>query len=163
MKKKSILFILIALLAVLSIAAAVGQERTGEQINILFAEPEMTFHANTPFYVDHGFLWWFYLGQDVANEIRSPAKTYFTLDVDGVEQHFSFFDRNVNLVEDTDGTIYHEYSHMWVFNFPGGMEGDHTFTGKWWAPCKYIQPECEKPNQTVVWQQIETLIHFETP
>jgi hypothetical protein len=54
----------------------------------------------------------------------------------------------------------------WVYNYPAGMAGEHTFTGRWLAPClwaveyaSYPDP-CETPNAKVVFHSREVVVDF---
>ncbi len=162
MKKARILLIVIAVIALTSIAATMVEKRVGERLNIVFGSPEMTFAANTPFHVVHGFAWGYEHGANPwdPTNIQAPGRGYFTLEVDGAARHFDFLERWVDIVEDEEGEWRNMWS-MWVFNFPEGMEGDHTFVGTYYFPCKYIQLVCDDPNKPVIWNQYETLVHFE--
>lgn len=79
--------------------------------------PDITLTADAPFHVAHGFAaepW-----SDLVNPIHR-----FELAVDSVQVHGAVdLDRLAGYVGDK----------WYVFNFPEGMTGTHTFTGCWYA------------------------------
>jgi hypothetical protein len=114
----------VAALLVASVATpalAARHESTGDRIS-LFAG-DRTYPADAAFFVSHGN--GAILGQDTAIG-RGFGPEGFTLDVDGARRDATYWVTGVG-----DGAI----TTVWVFNFPGGMTGVHTFTGHWWAPC----------------------------
>ena len=98
-------------------AVAASKERVGDRISLLF-EPPTTFPAETAFHIWHGFIF-----EDFDHGYGRYA---FRLEVDGVERAPDFFE-----VDAFDrGTI----SKVWVFNFPDGLTGTHTFDAHWITP-----------------------------
>jgi hypothetical protein len=69
--------------------------------------------------------------------------------VDGVSRREAFVERTV-VSGDPD-----LLTRIWVFNFPEGMTGTHTFTGHWLGPCQglvdegFIPGPCGRPNEKV--------------
>ena len=165
MKKTSLILTLILVLALTSVAATV-EKRVGEQIDLAwwnYPPPpnEITFDANTPFHIAHGFSCWF-----IVSELQytcGPGTTLFTLEVDGKEMIHSFLD--VSFTSLTYGDLKLRYrENIWIFNFPEGMEGTHPFTAKWWKTCFWIEGKiCEKPNEMVVDAYNVVTIHFVEP
>jgi len=97
-------------------ALAATKERVGDRISLFV--PPATFAAGTAFHIWHGFVF-----EDFDH---GYGRYEFSLDVDGVERAADFtevsvFDR---------GTV----SKVWVFNFPAGLTGTHTFDGHWITP-----------------------------
>ena len=127
--------VVIAALAALSIlllgssAAATTKEEIGPRINVLLGTPT-TFPANTPFHIRHGW--------SPTEDFTPPAigDYSFALDVDGVPRAEDFVIREAIPPPatgfDFDTPI---QVRTWVFNFPTGMTGIHTFTGHWFQPC----------------------------
>ena len=78
---------------------------------------DLTLTADASFFVAHGFTaesW-----SDIVNPIHR-----FELAVDGLQVHGALdLDRYAGGLGDK----------WYVFNFPGGMTGTHTFTGCWYA------------------------------
>jgi hypothetical protein len=77
------------------------------------------------------------------------ASYYFTLEVDGVLQASDYQSRSI---VSTRPTILRQ---LWVYNFPAGMTGTHTFTGHWYGHCQtsvdngsYPGP-CPSPNASI--------------
>lgn len=105
------------LLAGVSSVAAAGRERVGDRISLF--DPPTTYPADTAFHIWHGFI--FEQGVD-----RGYGRNEFQLDVDGVTTTADFTDVDV-----LDPRV---VSRVWVFNFPEGLTGTHTFTGYWMTP-----------------------------
>jgi len=105
------------LLASVSGTAASSRERVGDRIS-LFDAPT-SYPANTAFHIWHGFIF----QRDLD---RGYGRYQFQLEVDGVATVADFTD--VDVLE--PGAV----SRVWVFNFPDGLSGTHTFTGHWVTP-----------------------------
>jgi hypothetical protein len=126
----------------LSPVVASPPEPVGEQINVFFGTPT-SFEADTPFHIVHGWLL-------STEELRGAGLYGFELWLDGDLVPPSYTDVNVS----TDGGTM-SMSRTVVFNFPEGLLDTHTFTGVWYAPCKFavetgIYPgPCETPSQQV--------------
>jgi hypothetical protein len=105
------------LLASVTAAAAASRERVGDRISLF--EPPATYPADTAFHIWHGFI--FQQGID-----RGYGRYEFQLEVDGVATAADFTD--VDVLD--PGAV----SRVWVFNFPAGLSGTHTFTGHWITP-----------------------------
>ena len=61
-----------------------------------------------------------------------PGGFDFTHAVDDVVQDEDYVVRRVDRSWDPGFLL-----RSWVYNFPDGMTGTHTFTGHWWAPCQW--------------------------
>jgi len=93
----------------------------GERIRIyeclMSGSCRIEFPAGSPFYIRNG--WW-------NEEFIDDSDAAFFLEVDGVR-----------IDPDGSGTIPSEkegidgYDLFWIFSFPDGMTGTHTFTGTW--------------------------------
>jgi hypothetical protein len=105
------------LLASVTCAAAASRERVGDRISLF--DPPTTYPADTAFHIWHGFA--FHRSTE-----RGYGRYEFQLDVDGVATAADFID--VDVLE--PGVV----SRVWVFNFPDGLSGTHTFTGHWVTP-----------------------------
>lgn len=79
--------------------------------------PEAVLTANEPFHVVHGFT-----SESCASQ-RNPLHR-FELSIDGVEQHGA-----IDLGTTADGLC----DKLYVFNFPSGTTGVHSFTGCWYG------------------------------
>jgi hypothetical protein len=97
-------------------AVAASKERVGDRVSLL-APPE-TYPSGTAFHIWHGFVF-----QDFD---RAYGRYQFTLDVDGIARPADFFE----VTAFDRGTV----SKVWVFNFPDGLTGTHTFEGHWITP-----------------------------
>jgi hypothetical protein len=90
---------------------------TGDRIGLFGGD--QSYPAGTSFYVLHG-------NMGVVDEDAAIGRNRFVLEVDGSVVPATYQTR-----EEADGLMI----HLWVFNFPDGMTGVHTFTGHWYAPC----------------------------
>jgi hypothetical protein len=147
--KKVLAFSLAALsLLLLPVAATATQrEPVGQRINVLVGFPN-TFPAGASFHIGHGWG----IG---ATDLPEQAGIYsFRLDVDGVPRDEDFVLRTADPPAET-GFPYPLLNRGWLFNFPAGLTGMHTFTGHWITPCGvaveffgYPSP-CRTPNEPV--------------
>ncbi|HEV8104935.1 MAG TPA: hypothetical protein VGP69_14490 [Gaiellaceae bacterium] len=109
------LVVVAAVLVVATPASANSIPTTGSQLRLF--GPVTTFPANTPFYVEQGFI--VPLADDgigMHNEISAQASS--TLYLDGVQQPSQV---DIDVV---DGSI----ERRWLTNYPNGLPaGEHTF------------------------------------
>lgn len=147
MKKTAVILILAAILLMAAPVSARGKERVGDRLNI-FISGTQTFPAGAPFHIVHGWL--------LAPAQGPPGKYVFKLEVDGVFREADFVEMEV------DRSISPEFlGRRFVFNFPQGMSGEHTFTGHWWVPCRSVSEDCTKPNQLVESRTSTVEVNFE--
>jgi hypothetical protein len=109
-------FTIVLLLTSAGGAVATSKVRVGDRISLL--APPATYQAATAFHIWHGFVF--------EDSDRSRGRYAFVLDVDGVERAADFFE-----VTTVDRRL---ISKVWVFNFPNGLTGSHTFEGHWITP-----------------------------
>jgi hypothetical protein len=109
-------FTIVLLLTSAGGALAVSKVRVGDRISLF--TPPTTYPAATAFHIWHGFVF--------EDSDRSRGRYAFVLDVDGVERAADFFE-----VTTVDRRL---ISKVWVFNFPNGLTGVHTFEGHWITP-----------------------------
>ena len=129
---------LAALAIAVTAAGAVGATSTGPldcfpdcRINILAGTPT-TYPAGQPFVIRHGV-------QNVCSRPpqRIPGKMEFVLEIDGVVRPADVVQRVVASPPQTDFECPYAFlAHAFVFNFPNGMTGTHTFTGHWLEACE---------------------------
>jgi hypothetical protein len=146
---KKMTFIVCAMLVLLLVipVQAAQHRTTGEQIDI-YESGEQEFPANTAFYIAHG--WQFDKGLSIG-------LMEFSLDVDGDEVSPTYIDNTQTTLEDNN--------HMWVFNFPEGMTGVHTFTGHWTGQCNTLLryglvSECSHPTARIDMITSEVVVTF---
>ena len=143
MKKQSLfitLFVFVALLATVTPVAADARAPVGDRIN-LYGGGSMEFPAGAAFNIQHGWV------QSSADDAIGVFD--FKLEVDGIpeKEDFKMFSAESG---DPDWL-----SRIWVYNFPNGMTGIHTFTGHWFAPCQFAVDSlgypgpCATPNAKV--------------
>ncbi len=142
MKTRSVfatILVIVALLALTMPVAADRNEPVGEQIRV--RDTTIEFPAGTAFNIRHGWL------QPSTDEAIGVFD--FKLDLDGFPQPESYMGFSASS-GDPD-----MLTRLWVYNFPAGMEGTHTFTGHWFAPCQYAVDQlgytgqCDTPNAKV--------------
>ncbi len=142
MKKHSLfvtLFLIVAFLSLaMPVATAAAGVRVGDRILIRF---DRTFPAGQPFHIAHG--WW------NPTNIPGVGLFKFSLDVDGSPVSEDFIERSA-ISGDPDELLW-----VWVYNFPTGMTGSHSFTGHWTGPCQGLvdmgvfEGLCEKTNEII--------------
>ena len=112
-----------AMLVVAAPATANSVPTTGSQIR-LFAPPT-TFAANTPFFIEQGFI--VPLGDGDGAAIEISSKSFFTLYVDGVLQPSHV---DIDVVDGGVGAGL-DIERRYLTNFPAGLPaGAHTFVGQ---------------------------------
>jgi hypothetical protein len=135
MKKLAIIFGVVLVIGVAALpAAATTQQPVGPPINVLTGTPT-TFPAKAPFHIEHGW------GLDSSDD--AVGKLSFALEVDDTYRAEDFVLRNV--ITGKPDVL----SRIWVFNFPSGMTGTHTFVGHWLAPCYVTAGPCSNPTAIV--------------
>jgi hypothetical protein len=134
MKKLGIAFLLMLLVtAVMALPAAAGEKKEPVGTRIDLFSPPITFAANTPFHISHGWL--------SSPTTEAVGHFSFALDLDGTRLEEDFV---LKTPVSPDSVQRH-----WVFNFPDGLTGTHVFTGHFFAPC-YVGPgPCDKPNEVI--------------
>jgi hypothetical protein len=117
----SILFIF-ALLGITTPASAAQKVRVGTRIDLRTGPT--TFTAGAPFHIAHGWI--------TDSSVDGVGIYDFELEIDGVLRYEDFVERSVTR-GDPD-----LLNRIWVYNFPNGMTGTHTFTGHWYGPCRAL-------------------------
>jgi hypothetical protein len=133
------MMLIAALLAITTPVAAGRIEPVGDRIGFFY--PPETFPTGTAFHIRHGWM------QPATDEAIGVFD--FVLEVDGVllKEDIKLF-----AAESGDPDM---LNRIWVYNFPDGMTGTHTFTGHWFAPCQYAVDSlgyagpCATPNAKV--------------
>lgn len=142
MKKTTLLFVVLVALLLTTPAVAGPNEPTGEQILLLcdgpFCSGTLEYPANTPFYIDHGWVL-------MPTKGDQPGQYAFQLELDGSTVDPTYVDHWTE-VKGFGPVLY----RSWIFNFPQGMSDSHTFVGHWIVPCglalEYdLVDECENP------------------
>lgn len=126
MKVRTLALLLVLILVIGAPAAAMERQVVGERIDIFYPpSPEIEFPAGEPFHITHGHR----LDPGVDGQIGCFE---FVLEVDGVASDADYIVRAVDQEWDPWFLL-----QSWVFNFDEGMTGTHTFTGRWYASCKW--------------------------
>jgi hypothetical protein len=68
----------------------------------------------------------------------------FELEVDGTYAQLDFIETFID--ESSDPAT---LTKLFVFNFPAGMTGSHTFNGHWLSPCYVYDDDCSGPLEIV--------------
>lgn len=149
MKRKIAILVFIAVFVIATPVLAGKREPIGTKIG-LFGESPVHFDAGEPFYISHGWA--------NPSDITGVGLFRFALEVDGTFVKESFVMRSA---ESGDPDI---LTWIWVFNFPEGMTGTHTFTGHWTGSCQGLVDmevetgPCEKPNGIIETVRTRTVI-----
>lgn len=150
MKRFTLLICAVLALLLVSPALAGAHSPTGERLGLFFSGTQ-EFPANTAFFVRHGW----------AQEQGYPMGRFgFILEVDGIAVKETYVERTI--IEDSDGPI---FDLLWVFNFPAGMSGVHSFEGHWIIPCQYAldlgeTSHCANPNAPYEYRATEVEVTF---
>jgi hypothetical protein len=146
MKKLTIIMVVFFVLALATPANAARELPTvGDRIYL--PSGDQSFTAGIPFHIMHGW-------NVGPGELHAIGAFDFHLEIDGIP---------------ADGIRYVIPDHTEepgnvgrIFNFPEGMSGVHTFTGRWYMPCQYIYPEidCPEPNKSVEYFALTVTITF---
>jgi hypothetical protein len=147
MKKTAVLLILAAILLITGPASAQGKERVGDRLGIYYSG-DQTFPAGAPFYIAHGWV--------LDPTLGPPGKYVFQLEVDGVSREADFIETSVDRSTAPEFLFW-----IFVFNFPEGMSGEHTFTGHWLVPCKSLSDSCANPVQLIETRTSRVTVTFE--
>jgi len=135
-----------AALVLTGVAPAAEPVPVGDRINV-FAGTPTTYPAGQPFHIRHGW------SVGITAHPEQTGLWRFSLDVDGVPRAADDTDFNAEPAP-TTGFDAPRLNRGWIFNFPAGMTGRHTFTGHWIGPCElavesgYPGP-CNRPNEPV--------------
>jgi len=110
--------------------------------------------ADTAFHIRHGWLLFPTWGDQ-------PGEFTFALKVDGSAVAPTYIDRWTEVTE-WGPVLYRD----WVYNYPDGMTGVHTFVATWIAPCRLalewgLVDECANPMADFEFAQTEVEITFE--
>jgi hypothetical protein len=123
MKKILISILLIfAILGITTPASAARKVPVGTRIDLRTGPT--TFTAGAPFHIAHGWI--------TDSSLDAMGIYDFELEVDGALREEDFVERSV-ISGDPD-----LLTRIWVYNFPSGMTGAHTFTGHWYGPCQNL-------------------------
>ncbi|NIW46449.1 MAG: hypothetical protein GWN30_17320 [Gammaproteobacteria bacterium] len=156
MKKKWLILLVIPLVTMTMIAAS-PNVRIGERLNLPVGYSEMSFPANEPFHLSGGITWL----PAKYTDAQFLGKMQVRLEVDGEEVKHDY-------VEFTpykyDGELYFE--KFFVFNFPEGLEGEHTIQMFYSNKCKLLiywglVTECEKPEKSIEVLLRDAVVTFE--
>ena len=114
---------------------------------IILPYGDQSFTAGEPFHIMHGWM----VG---PGELQAIGVFDFSLEIDGAVVdglRYVIPDRT-----EDPGNVGR------IFNFPEGMSGVHTFTGRWYMPCQYVYPEidCPEPNKQVEVMALSAIITF---
>jgi hypothetical protein len=137
--------IALALLLALAPAASADEKvPIGDRIT-LFGDEFQVFPAGEPFHIFHGWG----LRHLPGPGAEADGRFGFDLAIDGVERREDY----VNKFHEEHPTLGHIRHRNWVYNFPDGLTGTHTFTGHWFGACTVVVAAglapgpCEHPTE----------------
>ena len=139
--KRKLIFLLVITTLTLTLVAAKPMQRIGEQLFIPLGSGTMYYYENFPFHIAHGWR------SEIGNPQRTTARGGTRLEIDGMPIPHDFIERTIIEYEGTD-----YLAKFFVFNFPIGMTGVHTFDMYYSNSCDFWLErgdvaECEKPNE----------------
>ena len=126
------------------------QKKTGDRVLCRYDGYE--YPAGVPFYIAHGWGWGNPEDFGGLGKNAPVGLPYFSLEVDGIPASLSF-------VETTAGPDPNFLTRSFVYNFPEGMTGTHTFTCHWVTTCG---DSCKNKNELVE-THLQTMIVNFTP
>ena len=141
MKKIRILQIVISILIITSVAAGSPRVRVGDQLFLPQGEGKFYYYENFPFHLAHG--WRSEIGEPKNLTTRGGVR----LEIDDFETPHDFIEYSMIVEEDTEYLV-----KYFVFNFPAGMTGVHSFEMfysnicDFWLDEEYVN-ECDNPNE----------------
>jgi hypothetical protein len=156
---KKFALIICAIMLLMSVNPVVAQggphTPTGERLE-LFSTNITEYPADTAFFIAE---YW-----SLFNATYPLGKFDFKLEVDNEFVDETFLIHQVIQMEDGSKIII----TAWVFNFPEGMEGTHTFVGYSYCPCAFaldfgLVDECSNLNATIEDSTYEAEITFIAP
>lgn len=130
------------------------QHSTGARLIIPGGEGEMSFPANFPFFIAHG--WAF----DTENgEGPFINNSYIKLYLDGGLLNYDKISKYVD--EDYFGENQKGLVKYFIYNFPTGLAGPHLIEVEYWAPCGLINTECDDPKEQELFYVKSWMVTFE--
>jgi hypothetical protein len=118
-----VLFAVLAAALLLAGPAFARGERVGDRLKPFGIDH--SFPAGAPFYI---WLGWFFNGR--IHDVPKYGNFGAVVKIDGEVVSEDFIERTSG----GDGYVFWD----WVWNFPEGMTGTHTFKASWYAACGYI-------------------------
>jgi hypothetical protein len=156
MKKFTGIIIAILLLMSVNPVAAYNQsiQPVGDRINLL--DGDQTYPADTAFFIADSFYW--ETGDPIHPgrfDIKLAVDDHFVNEVS--VQHLVMRGDDVNIV-----------IIAWLYNFPDGMQGEHTFEMYFIVPCAIALEEglttaCSNPGAPFQYLYVEAEVTFTTP
>lgn len=155
--KKKWMILLVMVLITLFLVAASPNVRIGEKLPLPIGYTVMSYPANEPFHASGGINW-------VPAKYTDPqfmGNMWVRLVVDGEEVKRDFVEMYPHKYE---GELY--FDKFFVFNFPNGLEGEHTFEMYYANKCKLFiywgfVTECDKPEESIEILLRDAVVTFE--
>ncbi|MEX1209196.1 MAG: hypothetical protein WEE36_11460 [Acidimicrobiia bacterium] len=117
----------------------------------LFGPSEIEYPESTPFHLWHG--WGISPAQ--SKDLGPAGLFSFYLDLDGVP--LGSGDPIFSTMKFEGETL---ISRLWLYEFPDGMTGTHTFTGHWLGPCVATSGPCDHKNEVVEVLSLSVTVTF---
>ena len=132
--KKRVIFVVVALLLLITIPVAAKEK---EPVGPSLDWDVTTFLAGEPFHIQHGWR----LGPTPMKTFN-PGGYSFELELDGEIIKPSYKMVGYNPSEEN-------YEKLYIYNFPDGMTGTHTFIGHYYGTCSDWYDDCKNPRRSV--------------
>ena len=127
--------------------SAKNDKAVGERIDVLYHTPD-EYGENEPFHIRHGWL--------IDPNEGPPGKYDFDLFVDGVYVKENY--KTTTVIKENEPVT---HLIQWTHNYPDGMTGVHTFTGRWYAPCGAVQDSgCKNQAEPVLVHEDVHIVTF---
>jgi hypothetical protein len=153
MKKRALILVVVILIITIIPVQAGSKERVGTRLDLFAPGGVIDFPAEEPFHIAHGF------ASFPPEGPKGDGHLLFKLIMNGNRVQPDFVEHLRNHELD-------RIEHAWVFNFPDGKTGTHTFRGEWYMPCKFAIEEglyngsCNKPNESVLTSYVDWEVNF---
>ncbi|HSG26514.1 MAG TPA: hypothetical protein VLA32_10390 [Anaerolineales bacterium] len=156
MKKKRLILLAIVLIAITMIAAS-PNVRIGEKLNLPIGYSELSFPAGEPFHLSGGITWL----PAKYTDAQFLGNMRVRVEVDGEEVKHDYVEFAPFKYE---GEVY--FDKFFVFNFPEGLEGEHTVQMFYANKCMILVywglvTECEKPEKSIEVLLRDAVVTFE--
>lgn len=141
MKKIYLLIAIVVILALANPVFAGKPEPNGVPLEL----GNDTFPAETAFHIKHGWLY----------ETHPDLSHKYELEWNGEIQKNDIFD----IQKDPDTGA---WTWVWIYNFPDGLTGTHTFVHRWYARCGEVFEDCDN-NGIMEVHQVTQTVYFVSP
>jgi hypothetical protein len=155
--KRTMICMLAMTILTLTLVAATPMQRIGNQLIIPEGTGTLYYYEYFPFHLAHGW------SSEIGEPVKTTALGGTRLEIDGVPTPHDFIEYTT--VEE-EGTK--DLAKYFVFNFPTGMNGVHTFDMYYSNICDFWLEngnveECDKPNEILEFHTKSWEVIFQKP